>query len=460
MLAPNDDFVPQLQPQSATNLPPTNLHPVDLMMRDWEFPSAENLPTPPASPLDAALEYIKLGWAVIPCCRALHDGPHACSAQPALDTHKNCEKPGKMPTRVWGGRKSTTPAEARQFWRDGNASTGANIALLLGPARLIAFDIDGPEGEARLTDIEAQLGPLPPTLENTTGRAEGGRHLLFKLHPDVTAAEIAAISKSCAGLHFDGQRLVATNKDSPNPTPGLDLRAGAPDRAGSFILVAPSLHRSGVPYQWSGGPLAELPRAWVDALPRKAVEALKNTKPSAVQKSERSGKALADHPAFQPGTPAPPRAISPSSKAAVAYYESTRDALVREVRGATGARNTTLNRNTLRLWRVGQAARIDRSVVWDVMIAAGRDAGLGDAEVEATVAGAMRKGDEDGPAQIPDREQTRTTGQGGEERGGGKQKTDPRPEMTDPRLEIETGPRRLSLATPTCTSLLRLGSRG
>lgn len=365
---------------------------------------ASSLPTPNSTQITAAGAYIALGWAVIPCCRLAPGDPPQCSAERAgYDQHKGCPKPGKMATRKWQGRAATSPAEAKTWWRYGNDSHGPNMALLMGPGRLIALDVDGPAGDARLAEAEAILGQLPDTLENITGRADGGRHLLFTLPDDATDAEVKALTKSVAGLRIDGQRLVVDAS-----SPGLDLRAGDPDAGRSYILVAPSVHPSGARYQWRGGPIAELPRAWFDALPR---EALAKPRKAIV----RRGNALVvDDPDAAPGAmvellPLPPgQRLSP-------WFEKVLAGEVASVRGAAdGTRNDTLNTSTLRVWRVAQAAGVPRAQVEAVMVEAGVAAGLSEGEVALTVAGALNKGDAAGPAVIPDRPKPneQTAGQG------------------------------------------------
>lgn len=256
------------------------------------------------------------------------------------------------------------------------------MALLMGPGGLIALDIDGPEGEARLAQAEAVLGQLPWTLENITGN---GRHLLFTMP---VGADTATLSKSIAGMHIEGRRLVVGN------TPGFDLRAGDRDAGRSYIMVAPSMHPSGVRYQWRGGPIAELPGAWLDALPRDAGKT-----------TVRRGNALmVIDPTAAPGAMVELLPLPHGQRSAKPWAEAIIAREVASVRSAAdGTGNNTLNSSTLRAWRVAQTAGIGRAQVEAEMISAGIAVGIPADEVQRTVASAMGKGDSEGPAEMPDR---------------------------------------------------------
>lgn len=353
---------------------------------------ALDLPTPSTPQVDAAGAYIALGWAVVPCCRLIPGNPPRCSVD-----HPGCATPagegkvkaGKVAVVKWQGRAATTSNEAREWWRRGDRARGPNIALLMGPGGLFAWDIDGPEGEARLAEAEAVLGPLPATLENITGRPGGGRHKLFKWPSDATDAEVKVITKAAAGLRFDGTRFVVDAS-----TPGLDLRAGDRDAGRSYIMVAPSVHPSGAAYQWRGGPVAELPRAWFDALPRDAQKAtVKRGKALMVLDPDAAPGAMVELPPLPTGQ----RSAKPWAEAIIASCAAS----VRSA--ADGTRNNALNEGTLRAWRVGQTGGISRSQVEAEMTDAGISAGLSADEVQRTVASAMGKGDSEGPAEMRDR---------------------------------------------------------
>jgi hypothetical protein len=124
---------------------------------------------------------------------------------------------------------------------DGNA----NIGIATGVASdLLVLDIDPRnQGVATLRRLEADLGPLPETVESVTG--SGGAHLFFR---------------ALRGVSVRGQ-LGA----------GVDVKF-----AGGYVVAPPSRHANGHAYAWRGGrassekPLATLPEAWVNALTRTA----------------------------------------------------------------------------------------------------------------------------------------------------------------------------------------------
>jgi hypothetical protein len=113
----------------------------------------------------------------------------------------------------------------------------ANIGLRCDG--LLVLDVDGRDGERSLYALEAELGELPGTREQRTGR---GRHLLY-------AASGVSLGNSTRPLG--------------DPV-GLDLRAGTR----GYIVAAPSRHASGERYRWSdpGRPPAPLPLGWLERL--------------------------------------------------------------------------------------------------------------------------------------------------------------------------------------------------
>ena len=179
-----------------------------------------------------ALEYARREWAVIP----LHtpDSAGACSCR-----NSTCASPGKHP-RVKQGLKAAAhdPGQVAKWWAQWPE---ANIGIVCGAVSgLVALDVDGPEGAETLEALEAELGPLPETIEALTGK---GRHMYFK-HPG------GRVRPSAGALG-----------------PGMDVRGDD-----SYVVGPGSLHHTGRRYLWEAthGPedvaLAELPAAWVQRL--------------------------------------------------------------------------------------------------------------------------------------------------------------------------------------------------
>lgn len=105
----------------------------------------------------------------------------------------------------------------------------ANIGIATGEVSgFWVLDIDGPEGAAALAALEARHGPLPPTVEQSTGK---GRHICF--------------AWPAAGTI--GDRTVRNSASKIGP--GIDVRGD-----GGYIVAAPSIHPSGRLYEWAHTP--------------------------------------------------------------------------------------------------------------------------------------------------------------------------------------------------------------
>ncbi len=137
-------------------------------------------------------------------------------------------KQDKAPLTPRGFKDATTEqATVRAWWKKWST---ANIGIYTG--RLAVLDPDGPEGEATLASLEAELGTLPATCEQRTPK--GGRHKVYSLPEGVTVPSTA-------------RKL----------GPGLDTRG-----KGGYIAT-------GKGYEWIRPPadgLAPLPAAWLDRL--------------------------------------------------------------------------------------------------------------------------------------------------------------------------------------------------
>jgi hypothetical protein len=150
--------------------------------------------------LDGALAMAAAGWAVIPLHTPI-DG--ACDCR-----RPGCSSPGKHPRTKNGLSDATTdPDQIRKWW--GMWPT-ANIGAVV-PDGHIVVDVDVANVETVLRGEE-----LPSTATSRTGR---GQHLIYRtstlIRPKVGARE------------------------------HVDLRG-----PGSYIVVPPSLHISGVRYEW------------------------------------------------------------------------------------------------------------------------------------------------------------------------------------------------------------------
>ncbi len=156
------------------------------------------------SPADAAEAYAALGWCVIPIA------------------------PGRKhpPVPEWQKAATDNLDTIRSWW--GGLYRGHGVGVTTGARTgFWVLDIDianGKPGDESLAALIAEHGDLPATVEAVTG--SGGGHLLYA---------------------WDPARPI-TNGMATRLPPGLDIRG-----EGGQIVVAPTLHPSGAPYEWLPG---------------------------------------------------------------------------------------------------------------------------------------------------------------------------------------------------------------
>lgn len=188
-----------------------------------------------ASPADAALDYARRGFRVVP----LYGIEHDTYAEVACECNREAcgSSAGKHPRiTAWQRHATDDAATVARWFRRWPSS---NVGLAMGGAhRLVALDVDGDAGARTLARLAAELGQLPDTLTSRSGRAAGGHHRVFVLP---AAHDLRAVRNRAGGL---GE--------------GLDVRA-----EGGQIVAAPSLHYSGGRYRWIDcrAPV-ELPERW------------------------------------------------------------------------------------------------------------------------------------------------------------------------------------------------------
>ena len=165
--------------------------------------------------LQAALEYEKHGWSVIPLHGINKNGYCTCKEG------KDCENPGKHSRVLWREFQERRPTadDIRSWWQRWPRS---NIGIITGKVSgLIVLDIDGLQGEETLRREKLHV---PATVISRTGG--GGWHYFFK-HPGFECRNFAGKS---------GETLL----------PNVDFRGD-----GGLIVVPPSRHRSGNLYEWA-----------------------------------------------------------------------------------------------------------------------------------------------------------------------------------------------------------------
>jgi hypothetical protein len=181
--------------------------------------------------LKAALEYVELGYSVIPLIRGMKKPPkgvtwvNRCFNSPAECPNEAWKQ--KHPDVQWGKADEN---QIRQWWKE---HPNANIGVLTGAiSKIDAIDEDGPHAHETLV---AQSGiDLPDTVTSITGRTDGGKQRIFK---------------------YNGGGLKSTARFCSNDNGSqCDIRTD-----GGLIVVPPSIHKSGKKYEWETDPRIEDP---------------------------------------------------------------------------------------------------------------------------------------------------------------------------------------------------------
>ncbi len=179
------------------------------------------------NPLDWALYYAARGLKVFPVYDVVRaDGALRCRCGKA-----DCETSGKHPRTPHGFHDASTDEHLIRLWW--SEWPNANVAIRTGDGSVV-LDVDVDKGgDESLQELERKYGQLPTTRQALTG--SGGEHYWFR------TPEGAPVG--C----FNGFEY------------GLDVRGD-----GGYVVVEPSVHRTGNVYRWDGlagfdEPVAELP---------------------------------------------------------------------------------------------------------------------------------------------------------------------------------------------------------
>jgi putative DNA primase/helicase len=161
---------------------------------------------------DALRIYARLGLHPILIHGLEADGRCTCGTPDCNDSA------GKHPVfNGWQAAELDVDALDRALIKNWRYSLGLRMGRQPSGITLVTIDVDG--GRDLLAPLEAELGPLPPTLTATSGK---GLHLVYRLR--------------------DGAR---TPKNKVKLAPGVDVRS-----EGGQIVCAPSFHRNGQKYRW------------------------------------------------------------------------------------------------------------------------------------------------------------------------------------------------------------------
>ncbi len=230
------------------------------------------------------------------------------------------------------GFKDAT-ADEKQIGKWWTSCPDANIGLALD-GKFWVLDVDNPDGEKSLTELEAQHEPLPPTTQIRTG--SGGRHIYFSapsFRVKTTAGKLGS---------------------------GIDVRG-----ASGYVLVPPS--RTVAEYVWiSRNRLIQAPE-WLLALVR--------------------GPLRASHGSAHPQGP---KRLTPLSRA---YARSILTGELSYLRQAIpGERNYRLNRAAFRLGQLVATGSLDRGKVETRLTRCALATGLVLAEIEPVIQSALLAG--------------------------------------------------------------------
>lgn len=247
--------------------------------------------------LRTVLELVDRGWAVLPCSRKT-----------------------KRPMIPRGVHRATRDRRQAEAWVREYAD--ANFAIACGePSGVWVLDVDGPDGEASLHELEATHGALPPTLRVVTGR---GFHLYFRMPEGIRIGNRAGLM------------------------PGLDVRG-----SGGYVIAPGARHSSGAVYSISGSGAAV-----VDA-PSWLLELVARSTPET----------------------APPPPTAPAQRAHDPRARKVLEQSVERVRGAAkGQRNNALNAAAYTCAGFG----VDEAEARDALLGAALEAGLERGEARRT----------------------------------------------------------------------------
>lgn len=176
--------------------------------------------------IKAALWFAERGFGVFSVWSTTAAGVCRCPAG------ATCTSPGKHPITPNGFQDATTDESRIRTLL--SAGSDPNYGLVC-PEGVFALDVDGPD-VARLGELEAVHGPLPPTLRTLTAN---GQHIFLRW-PE--------------GLPRPLHKMF-----------GFVTRWGSGRQAG-YVVGPRSMHQSGFVYEPEGPfEIAEMPQSWIEA---------------------------------------------------------------------------------------------------------------------------------------------------------------------------------------------------
>lgn len=176
-------------------------------------------------------KYLQLGFNIVFVYGVNDKGACGCG-------NECCLKPGKHPVVL--GKLFGATNNVKKIMMMSSENPIANIGILMDNHHItLDIDINGKRnGFDTIKMLEKKLGALPLTVTQKSG--SGGEHRLFR----------------CDNTGIRNRKEFV---------PGVDVKS-----KGSYIIVEPSLHRSGSIYNWVDGKsifnfqIAKLPDKWID----------------------------------------------------------------------------------------------------------------------------------------------------------------------------------------------------
>lgn len=263
--------------------------------------------------LPEALRYAERGWAVFPLT-------------------------GKVPRTPRGVLDATTNAVTISEWWERWPDAGIGLACG-GASGVWVLDLDGQEAADRFVALQVEHGDIPKTAAVRTGR---GWHLYFA--SPSTGEEIRNSASRVA--------------------PGIDVRG-----TGGYVVLPPSLHPSGIRYEWLPGRGPDAVRGAPFWLVR-----LTGKKPS-----ERTGDVHT--------LPRIPMGGGMRARYVMRAIESE---CVELAKTPEGARNDRLNLAAFAVARFVASGDFDRIGAMKMLTLAARYCGLSEQEAEATILSAFK----------------------------------------------------------------------
>lgn len=199
-------------PEAITDRDPDNVLRYAVQRAPWSLGWDALHWIPLTDKRDALRIYARLGLHPI-VLHGVADGRCTCGNPECPDRTR-----GKHPVRKeWQHAPLDIDAADRLLIAEPRRNLGLRMGKQPDGTRLVTIDVDGERD--LLAPLEAEHGPLPPTLTASSGK---GYHLIFRLRANVE-----------------------TPKNAVKIAPGVDVRS-----EGGQIVAAPSLHYSGRVYRW------------------------------------------------------------------------------------------------------------------------------------------------------------------------------------------------------------------